>query len=141
MATKTNKKKSELQERQALENQWAFDLAHRLMDEAGFDQSKSFRQAYLVLELLGQLGRGVVTFEYMKRDGTLREARGTLCQRLMPQPEADKVEKDEKRQRDYYRLDYAYWDWEKRAFRSFRADKVVRICAVSIPNNFERKLS
>lgn len=136
---KKNKKKSELQEQQALENQWAFDLAHRLMDESEFEQSKAFRQAYLVLELLGQLGQGVVTFEYTKQDGTLRTARGTLCQRLMPQPEADKVERHERRERGYDRLDYAYWDWDKRAFRAFRANNVVRICAVSIPNYREPK--
>ena len=131
---KKNKKKSELQEQQALENQWAFDLAHRLMDEKTFDQSRAFRQAFLVLELLGQLGQGIVTFEYTKKDGTLRTARGTLCQRLMPKPEADKVERHERREPDYYRLCYAYWDWEKKAFRAFRADLVTRICAVSIPN-------
>lgn len=62
-------KKSDLQKQQALENRWAFDMAHRLMDDAEFDQSKAFRQAYLVLELLGQLGNGVVTFEYTKKDG------------------------------------------------------------------------
>ena len=131
-------KKSDLQQKQALENQWAFDLAHRLMEDSGLDQSKAFQQAFLVLELLGHLGQGVVTFEYMKQDGTLREARGTLCQRLMPQQEADKVERHEKREPDYYRLAYAYWDWDKKAFRAFRADKVVRICAVSIPNYFSK---
>ena len=127
-------KKSDLQEQQALENRWAFDLAHRLMEDSEFDQSKALRQAYLVLELLGQLGQGVVTFEYMKKDGTLREARGTLCQRLMPQQEADAVERQARKEPNYDRMDYAYWDWDKRAFRAFRADKVVRICAVSIPN-------
>ena len=110
-----------------------------MMDESGFDQSKAFRQAFLVRELLGHLGQGVVTFEYMKQDGTLREARGTLCQRLMPQPEADKAEKHKRRERSYDRLDFAYWDWDKRAFRAFRAENVVRICAVSIPNYMENK--
>lgn len=132
-------KKSELQQKQALENQWAFELAHRMMDEAEFDQSKALRQAYLVRELLGHLGFGIVTFEYVKRDGTLRTARGTLCQRLMPQQEADKVERHEKRERDYDRTDFAYWDWDKKAFRAFRAENVVRICAVSIPNYMENK--
>jgi hypothetical protein len=132
MATK--KKTRNLREQRSLENRWVFDLANRLIEECGFERSKAFRQAYLVLELLGHLGLGVVTFEYVKSDGTLREARGTLCQRLMPQQEADAVERHERREPDYDRLDYAYWDWDKRAFRSFRADKVVRICAVSIPN-------
>ena len=72
-------KKSDLQKKQALENQWAFELAHRLM-------------------------------------------------------EADAVERQARKEPNYDRMDYAYWDWDKRAFRAFRADKVVRICAVSIPN-------
>ena len=135
---KTKKKTMDLREKQSLENSWVFDLANRLIEECGFERSKAFRQAYLVLELLGQLGLGVVTFEYTKQDGTLRTARGTLCQRLMPQKEADAVERHEKRERGYDRLDYAYWDWDKKAFRSFRAEKVVRICAVSIPNYRER---
>lgn len=135
MATK---KTNDLREQRRLENRWVFEQANRLMEDSGFEQSKAFRQAYLVLELLGHLGQGVVTFEYTKQDGTRREARGTLCQRLMPQPEADKVERHEKREPDYYRLAYAYWDWDKKSFRSFRADKVVRICAVSIPNYRER---
>jgi len=71
-------KKSELQQKQALENQWAFDLAHRMMDESGLDQSKALRQAYLVRELLGHLGFGIVTFEYVS--ATARCARrGVHC--------------------------------------------------------------
>lgn len=130
----TKKKTMDLREKQSLENSWVFDLANRLIEECGFERSKAFRQAYLVLELLGHLGLGVVTFEYVKQDGTLRTARGTLCQRLMPQKEADAVERQARKEPNYDRLDYAYWDWDKRAFRSFRAEKVVRICAVSIPN-------
>ena len=134
----TKKKTMDLREKQSLENSWVFDLANRLIEECGFERSKAFRQAYLVLELLGHLGLGVVTFEYVKQDGTLRTARGTLCQRLMPQKEADAVERQARKEPNYDRLDYAYWDWDKRAFRAFRADKVVRICAVSIPNYIEK---
>ncbi|MDY6326804.1 MAG: SH3 beta-barrel fold-containing protein, partial [Bacteroidales bacterium] len=61
-----------------------------------------------------------------------REARGTLCQRLMPRQEAG--EKKSGKRRDDDRTDFAYWDWDKKAFRAFRAENVVRICAVSIPN-------
>ena len=135
MATK---KTNDLREQRRLENRWVFEQANRLMAEEDMSRKVAFRQANLTKELLGHLGQGVVTFEYKKQDGTLRTARGTLCQRLMPQSEADKVERHEKREPDYYRLAYAYWDWDKKAFRSFRADKVVRICAVSIPNYRER---
>ena len=124
-------KKSDLQEQQALENRWAFDLAHRLMEDSEFDQSKALRQAYLVLELLGHLGQGVVTFEYMKKDGTLREARGTLCQRLMPQQEADAVERQARKEPNYDRMDYAYWDWDKRAFRACRSTASASCCGIS----------
>ena len=138
MKKMTKKKKTkDLREQQALENRWVFDLAHRLMEESDFDRSKALKQAHLVCELLGHLGMGVVTFEYMKQDGTLRTARGTLCQRLMPQQETDA--KKQGKPRDYDRMDFAYWDWDKKAFRAFRAENVVRICAVSIPNYREPK--
>ena len=52
----------------------------------------------------------------------------------MPQQEAKTEEKHVKRERDYDRTDFAYWDWDKQTFRAFRAENVVRICAVSIPN-------
>ena len=77
MATK--KKPNDLREQQSLENRWAFDLANRLIAEHDMTRKEAFKQAFLVRDLLGKLGMGVVTFEYTKQDGTLREARGTLC--------------------------------------------------------------
>ena len=132
MATK--KKTKDLREQQALENRWVFDLAHRLMEESDFDRSKALKQAHLVCELLGHLGFGVVTFEYMKQDGTLRTARGTLCHGISEafdnyEYKTDLTEKDYDTQ-----LTFTYWDLDREAFRTFRADNVVRICAVSIPN-------
>ena len=115
-----------------LMNSWVFNLANQLMDETDMTRSESMKQAYLVRELLEKLGQGVVTFEYEKMDGSLREARGTLCPRLMPQQETDG--KTDGKQRDRDRMDFAYWDWDKQSFRAFRAGSVVRICALTIPN-------
>ena len=139
MATK--KETNDLREIMRLMRRWVFDLAYVLMNDECMGRSEAMKQAHLTRELLEALGRGEVRFVYEKQDGTLREARGTLCQRLMPQQEADAVERQARREPDYNRLDYAYWDWDKRAFRAFRADKVVRICAVSIPNYREPKHS
>lgn len=132
MATK--KKTKDLHETRRLLNRWAFEMANRLMDEENVSRKVAFQQANLTRELLEQLGRGVVTFEYMKQDGTLREARGTLRHGISEafdnyEYKTDLAEKD----RDTQTV-FTYWDLDREAFRSFAVLKVVRICAVSIPN-------
>ena len=78
MATK--KKTIDLRENQRLMNSWTFNLANRLMDEENVSRKVAFKQANLTRELMDALGRGVVTFEYTKLDGTLRQARGCVRQ-------------------------------------------------------------
>ena len=131
-------KTSVLREQQSLENRWVFDLAYRLMDEYNVTRSEALRRAHLTRELMDALGRGEVHFRYEKQDGTLREARGTLRHGIS---EAyDNYEyKTELSEKDYdTRLKFTYWDLDRGAFRSFRAENVVKICAVSIPNYMER---
>ena len=128
MATK--KKTNDLREQQALENRWVFDLAHRLMEESDFDRSKALKQAHLVCELLGHLGFGVVTFEYMKQDGTLRTARGTLCHGISEafdnyEYKTDLTENDFDTQ-----LTFTYWDLDREAFRTFSAERIKGIIEV-----------
>ena len=132
MATK--KKTKDLRETRQLMNRWAFILANRLMEEENVSRKVAFQQAHLTRELLEALGRGVVTFRYTKQDGTLREARGTLCHGISEafdnyEYKTDLTEKDYDTQ-----LTFTYWDLDREAFRTFRADNVVRICAGSIPN-------
>ena len=41
--------------------------------------------------LYEELKKGVVTFEYTKRDGTVRTAKGTLCDEYLPEKIPDEV--------------------------------------------------
>ena len=63
---------------QKLLNRWTLDLANQLMDE-GRTRKAAFKQAHLTRRLMECLGMGTVVFEYEKKDGTVRRARGTLC--------------------------------------------------------------
>jgi hypothetical protein len=63
---------------QKLLNRWTLDLANHLIDE-GWTRKEAFKQAHLCRRLLECLGMGTVVFEYEKKDGSVRRARGTLC--------------------------------------------------------------
>ena len=58
---------------------WAMDVANRLRWREAFSASEAVRQAYLVQNCLEALGAGKVKLTYMKKDGEIREAVGTLC--------------------------------------------------------------
>ena len=117
-----------------LMNRWAFSLANRLMEEENVSRKVAFQQAHLTRELLEALGRGVVTFRYVKQDGTLRTARGTLCHGISEafdnyEYKTDLTEKDNDTQ-----LTFTYWDLDREAFRSFAAMQLEKIDSLTIPN-------
>lgn len=62
-----------------LSNRWAFDCANRLITEEGLERKRAFGQAAKAYHLLEKLGKGEARFEYLKANGELRKARGTLC--------------------------------------------------------------
>ena len=62
-----------------LGNRWVFECANRLIMDEGLERKHAFAQAAKAYHLLEQLGKGEVRFEYLKTNGELRQARGTLC--------------------------------------------------------------
>ena len=115
-------------------NRWAFILANRLMDEENVSRKVAFQQAHLTRELLEALGQGVVTFRYVKQDGTKREARGTLRHGISEafdnyEYKTDATEKDYDTQ-----MTFTYWDLDREAFRSFAAMQLEKIDSLTIPN-------
>ena len=76
---KDNMKVSAGEELRRLGNRWVFDCANRLIEDEGMERKNAFRQAAKAYHLLGRLGKGEVLFEYVKANGELRKARGTLC--------------------------------------------------------------
>ena len=119
---------------------WVCDLANLLMEEECVTRSDAFKRAYLVRDLLENLGQGKVTFQYMKQNGDEREAMGTLRMGIDPTtptrpPQGeDSVTPPRGRRREPDSLNFTYWDLEKHGFRTFSAARLVKIIAVAIPN-------
>lgn len=125
MATK--KKTNDLREIMRLMRRWVFDLAYVLMNDECMGRSEAMKQAHLTRELLEALGRGEVRFVYEKQDGTLREARGTLCHGISEAFD-NYVYKTDLSEKDYdTQLAFTYWDLDCEAFRSFSAMKLKSI--------------
>ena len=120
-------KKSDLQVLQTLLRKWAFYFANRLMNEYDLTRKAAFKQAFLTLKLMDALGRGEVRFVYEKQDGTLREARGTLCHGISEAFDNYKYKTDVTDNDRDTRTNLTYWDLDREAFRSFSVLKLKEI--------------
>ena len=69
-------------------------------------------------EFSNMLKEGIVDFEFIKKDGTVRSAKGTLEPSLLPPPKPagdSEVATPRKKNENVF----VYYDLEKNAFRSF----------------------
>lgn len=66
-----------------------------------------------VEELNKMLHEGIVEFEFIKKDGSVRQAKGTLLAEHLPAPKADATPR--KKNDDVL----VYFDLDKKSFRSF----------------------
>ena len=108
-------------------------LANFLVNKRGFDRSKAFKCAHAIYRLTNELAKGLLEFSYIKDDGTLRHARGTLCdgvsnrfdewKRKQAEKPKDKKAKSKTKPREII----TYWDLDKEGFRSFRADRLIEV--------------
>lgn len=64
-------------------------------------------------ELNKMLHEGIVEFEFIKKDGSVRQAKGTLLTEHLPAPKADATPR--KKNDDVL----VYFDLDKKSFRSF----------------------
>lgn len=122
----------------ALMKRWVFDHANAMMEEFNMKRSDAFMQAYLVRDLLDALGQGIAVFEYEKKDGSLRKAKGTLCKGVSAEYDAYEYKTDSLDNDKYPNLEIKYWDLDKEAFRAFSAARLVSIIEVVLWN---RKLT
>ena len=108
---------------------WVFDLSNALIDE-GWPRKDAFKQAHLCRRLLECLGLGTVVFEYYKKDGTVRRARGTLCKGISK--DFDHYEyKTELRKANPFNV-FTYYDLDAPGFRTFDATRLRRIIETTI---------
>lgn len=119
------KKSKKTKEISLLLQQWAFDVANHLCWHCGMRQTEAFRRAYAVQRCLEALGSGKVRLRYYKKDGTLREAVGTLCKGYSER--FDNYEfKDEPGSATSINYDlFLYWDLEEDGYRSFSASRFI----------------
>ena len=121
-------KKKRLTKTQRLLNAWVMRLAHHMSDEYGMGMGKALKLAYMAAAVLNRLGKGEAEFVFLKDDGSLREARGTLCRGI--DPDFDNYEgKGDGKRRDNSNTEgiYTYWDLERHAFRNFKAANLIDV--------------
>ena len=75
-------------------------------------------------DLKKALFEGIVLFEFIKKDGSLRHARGTTCPDLVPSDDTPKGKRTPLQQAAYDRQTVAFYDIDKKAWRSMRIDTI-----------------
>ena len=75
-------------------------------------------------DLKKALYEGIVLFEFIKRDGTLRHARGTTCPELVPTDDTPKGKRTPEQQALYDRQTVAFYDIDRKGWRSMRIDTI-----------------
>jgi hypothetical protein len=107
-----------------LGNRWVFDCANRLIMDEGLERKHAFAQAAKAYHLLEQLGKGEVRFEYLKTNGELRQARGTLCHGISEAFDNYAYkDRPDVGQRDFGII--VYFDLDKEEFRSLHVRNLV----------------
>ena len=109
--------------------------AHILYKTGEYSWSDALKIAWTIHYLRHYLNRGIVRFTYVKRNGELREARGTRCPELIPPsrtPSGVQQREVEQglRQPDYSSI--AYFDLDKEAWRAFDIRMFVEAKGVAV---------
>jgi len=73
-------------------------------------------------DLKKALYEGIVIFQFVKKDGTLRMARGTTSPDLVPIDETPKGKRTPEQQALYERQTVAFYDIDKKGWRCMRID-------------------
>ena len=75
-------------------------------------------------DLKKALYEGVVLFEFVKKDGSIRHARGTTCPDLVPTDNMPQNKRTPPQQALYDRQPVAFYDIDKKGWRSMRIDTI-----------------
>lgn len=96
------------------------NLAWQMVKKNGFTMSEALKTAWANLKLKAEMKNRIVKFYFQKVDGSVREAYGTLCEKLMPAVTGtDKRAKNETVQ--------TYFDTEVNEFRCFKKANLIKI--------------
>jgi hypothetical protein len=75
-------------------------------------------------DLRNALNEGVVLFQFIKKDGSLREARGTTNDLLVPLGDMPKGKRTPEEQAKYDSATVAFYDINAKGWRSMRIDTI-----------------
>ena len=75
-------------------------------------------------DLKKALYEGGVLFEFVKKDGSIRHARGTTCPDLVPTDNMPQNKRTPQQQALYDRQTVAFYDIDKKGWRSMRIDTI-----------------
>ena len=93
-------------------------LAWQFVKRNGFTISEALKVAWANIKLKSRMNDGIVKFYFRKVDGSIREAYGTLCEKLMPAREGESKRKPN----DTVQV---YFDTEKLEFRCFKKANII----------------
>lgn len=95
-------------------------LAWQMVKKNGFSMSEALKTAWANLKLKSEMKKRIVKFYFQKVDGSVREAYGTLNEKLMPAiTGTDKRAKNDTVQ--------TYYDTERQEFRCFKKANLMSI--------------
>lgn len=95
-------------------------LAWQMVKKNGFSMSEALKTAWANLKLKSEMKKRIVKFYFKKVDGSVREAYGTLNEKLMPAiTDTDKRAKNDTVQ--------TYFDTERGEFRCFKKANLMSI--------------
>lgn len=101
----------------------AMNMAKVLRKEPGLGKSEALKQAWELVHLRADLHEGMAYFTYVKEDGTLREAKGTLCADLIPAGDTPKGIVPRKKVHETF----TYYDIDKKGWRAFKVRAFVEV--------------
>ena len=95
-------------------------LAWQFVRKNGFTMSEALKCAWANMKLKLQMKSKIVKFYFQKVDGSVREAYGTLNEKLMPTITGT----DNRKKNDTVQT---YFDTERQEFRCYKNDKLLNI--------------
>ena len=103
----------------------ALRMAHLFRkDKPDYPWSDCVRRAWWFVHFRKQLAHGFATFSFWKKDGSIREARGTLFWPLIPADKHPKTIDNGQLKIDNYSV-FNFFDLDKQEWRSFDIRKFI----------------
>ena len=89
------------------------------------NKSQALKYAWWFEDFRKKLQNGIYDFSYIKTDGTIREARGTLCIDLIPEEYRPKGDMSDGAAHETAPGVFPYFDFLAQGWRSFRCDNFI----------------